>query len=1205
MRLLIDLQCLQTSSRFRGIGHYVSSLLKALLQVNQQRQQPHDIIVLLNNYQPELIQDFQQHWSSLLPPGAIRVFHALPETAELSFCNPGIVRISEQLRNEFIERLNPDFVLISSLFEGMADDFVCDIPRNRSCPVGVIGYDLIPLISPREYLGDPVINRWYRRKIDSLQRVDRVFAISESASREFETHLELPEGSVATISTGCDQGYYPLGETDEIQREVLRELGISGPFILYSGASDERKNLNALVQAFNRLSVDLKKSLRLVLVGKFNEVDQARLSQYAKTHGIPPRHILYTGFVPQQTLNILYNHCQVFVFPSRHEGFGLPVLEAMTCGAPALCANTTSLPEVMGLEAAMFGPDDIPRLTQLITRVVTEPDFRQQLIDHGLERSRRFSWHKTATELLHQIEQTIDKHRGSPPGSTPSNGSSSADTKRIETLAQLCQRWKLDDRQLRQLANALAANDLALTKILPQRQYNWRLEGPFDSSYSLALLNRETARGLAAIGQPVSLHSTEGPGDFEPSPAFLADNPDIAYMHSLSHDKAFRPTIISRNLYPPRVNDMAEGAHLLHHYAWEEAGFPQEWVEDFNRHLTGITCLSEHVRKVLIDNGVCLPMSVSGCGVDHWDRVVPKPYPLQARAFRFLHVSSCFPRKGVDALLEAWGQAFSDADNVSLVIKTFENPHNNVQDLLAAQRRARPDYPDVVIISEDLPAGQLKYLYENCQALVAPSKAEGFGLPLAEAMLSGLPVITTGWSGQLDFCDHDTAWLTKFHFEPAQTHFQLPDSVWASPDTEHLASQLCEVYALPPSERRRKTAAAIQRLREQFTWEQVALRLANQADDIIQRRQNEDIQRPLRVGWVSTWNQRCGVATYSEHLTETNKHDQVIVFAPHNSGSDDSGNGPQVIRCWHQNDQDPLHELASQLLAAKLDAVVIQMNYYFFDFDALAQLIATLKASGIVVTFTLHSTVDPEPRKALTRLARAAELADRVLVHTVPDLNRLAQAGIVSNTLLMPHGIADIEPEPVEWNFNGRPCIASYGFALPHKGLEQLIEAFAQLHRENPQLVLLLLNAEHQDPVSAQFIKTLHQRIGELGIADAVHAEHRFLRNGECLGLLQQASVIALPYQQTGESSSAAVRMAIASGRPVLVTPLPIFGDVEPAVAILPGTSAEAIRDGLAQALAGQLGPDPERLRQWRESRAYPVVAKRTFNLLRSLWLNR
>ena len=90
-------------------------------------------------------------------------------------------------------------------------------------------------------------------------------------------------------------------------------------------------------------------------------------------------------------------------------------------------------------------------------------------------------------------------------------------------------------------------------------------------------------------------------------------------------------------------------------------------------------------------------------------------------------------------------------------------------------------FPDVLIIKDDLSDAQLKALYEQCDALVAPSRAEGFGLPLAEAMLSGLPVITTGWGGQLEFCNHETAWLIDYSFTYARTHFGLFDSVWAEP----------------------------------------------------------------------------------------------------------------------------------------------------------------------------------------------------------------------------------------------------------------------------------------------------------------------------------------------------------------------------------------------------------------------------------------
>lgn len=1197
MRIVIDLQCLQTSSRYRGIGHYVSSLVAALVEVNQRRGEPHEFILLLNPWHPERIQEQFRRWAPLLGSDALCVFRALPETAEIRCPNQGIIRASEYLRNDVIDQLEPDFVLIGSLFEGMSDDFVCSIPPVRQYPVGVIGYDLIPLMSPDQYLGDPNIRDWYYRKLKSLERADRIFAISESARQEFEHLLAPADGVVHTISTACDDGYHPLAQAETQYSHVLQELGIDGPFILYSGAPDERKNLNALLQAFSQLEDALRQRLRLVLVGRFESADRAGISRFASKHGIPEAHIIYTGFVAQQTLNVLYNLCSVFVFPSRHEGFGLPVLEAMTCGAPVLCANTTSLPEVMGWHEAMFDPDDIPRLTALITRVLNESDFRERLREHGLERAQHFSWQSTAEALLSQVE-AVGGRQSLAPGAA-------ATAERIPELARLCARWQLDDTHLRQLANSLAANELIVADQRPQSQNHWRIEGPFDSSYSLALLNREVARGLEAIGQTVTLHSTEGPGDFEPDPEFLASNPDIATLHARKGNPELVPDITSRNLYPPRVNDIAVGHAFLHLYAWEESGFPQDWAEAFNQHLAGLTCLSEHVQKVLIDNGVCVPMAVSGCGVDHWDRVTAEPYSAPGQGFRFLHVSSCFPRKGLDALLEAWGQAFTCRDHVCLIIKTFSNPHNDVEARLAAHRQANPDYPDVFLLWEDLPAGQLKSLYEQCHALVAPSRAEGFGLPMAEAMLSGLPVITTGWSGQLDFCTPETAWLTRFEFEPAETHFELPDSVWASPDPDHLASQMQAVQNASASHRHEVASAAANRLRESFSWTQVALRLTNQAHRIIEHRQTGHPDRPLRVGWVSSWNQRCGLATYSRHLIEQNQRDDIRVYAPRLDAEPEAPDGPNVTRCWDQDDRDPLTHLGDCLLADAVDVVVIQMNLYFYDYTALAGLVSRLQDHGVVVTLTLHATFEPEPRKALGELRPALAHCDRVLVHTVGDLNRLARAGLEGNATLLPHGILEPPATRVSWPHQGKRCIASYGFALPHKGLEQLLEAFAGLHQRHPDTVLLLLNAQHADPSSEQVIATLQQRIQELGLDNAVHTEHRFLDDDHSLGLLQHAELIAMPYQNTGESASGAVRMAIASGTPVMVTPLPVFEDVGPAVSHFSGESAQAIEQGLEDALAGRAGPDSEQARQWRQQHAYPVVSGRLFRMLRGLWLNR
>jgi glycosyltransferase involved in cell wall biosynthesis len=152
-------------------------------------------------------------------------------------------------------------------------------------------------------------------------------------------------------------------------------------------------------------------------------------------------------------------------------------------------------------------------------------------------------------------------------------------------------------------------------------------------------------------------------------------------------------------------------------------------------------------------------------GVDHLTLPETLPAVREAEAtFSFLHISSCFPRKGVDCLLSAWGQAFSQADPVKLIIKTFDNPHNDIADQLE-RHRARADYPEVELIEADYSQEQMRQLYRQADAFVAPSRAEGFGMPMAEAMMFGLPVIVTAHGGHTDFCNDDTAWLVDYRFD--------------------------------------------------------------------------------------------------------------------------------------------------------------------------------------------------------------------------------------------------------------------------------------------------------------------------------------------------------------------------------------------------------------------------------------------------------
>lgn len=734
----------------------------------------------------------------------------------------------------------------------------------------------------------------------------------------------------------------------------------------------------------------------------------------------------------------------------------------------------------------------------------------------------------------------------------------------------------------------------------------WRIEGPFDSTYSLALLNREIARALQAHGVRVALFSTEGPGDFAPSPAFLDINPDLAAMNALAETIGdSEASVVSRNLYPPRVEDMDCAVNLMHSYAWEESAFPAQWVGNFNSHLSGITCLSRHVLKILRDNGVALPMAVSGCGVDHWERVVPSRQSvldsLPLRSFRFLHVSSFFPRKGPDALLEAWARAFTAVDDVCLVIKTFPNPHNRVHEQLESLRSRYPRCAPIHVVEDDMTDSDLKALYQRCHALVAPSFAEGFCLPIAEAMLSGIPAITTGWSGQLDFCTPENSWLVDYQFEQADTHFRLLPSAWAAIDVNGLVTAMKSAQGTSTELRQAMARRGRELLMSEFSWSKVAERLIA----FYRRLQGAQSASPAKVGWVSTWNTKCGIATYSKHLIAGFDLPPHVLAA--RAGDVLISDGELCTRCWDVGDDDHLSDLAAAIDKQDLDALVIQWNFGFFHHDYLLRLMQQQKAAGRVVVIDMHATVDPPqaPHKKLAKYVPAFALADRLLVHSIADLNRLKAFGLVENLALFPHGVLDVPAKHVERLLV--PTIATYGFCLPHKGLEQVVEAVALLRDAGERVDLRMVNAEYPVDFSVELARTLQVRVDALGLGEQVTLETRFLPDAESLAILQAVDLVLFVYHPTSESASGAVRYGLASGKPTLVTDLPIFAEFGDAVWKVgdsnPSLLASTLKEVLAHIRSGS--PDHQRKQEaakaWRAQHSYAWLSERLEGMIQGL----
>lgn len=1213
MRIVIDMQGAQTESRFRGIGRYTLSFVKAIAR----NKGEHEVVLALNGLFKDTIEPIRTAFNGLLPQKSIRIWQTPGPVMETIPGNNIRRRVAEIVREAFLESLDPDIIHISSCFEGYVDDGVTSIGQfDRSTAVSVSLYDLIPLLNPDHYLKPNThYAKYYETKVGYLKQARVLLSISESSRQEGLKHLALPNKSVVNISTAIEPRFQPLHLESKSADQLRLKFGITRSFVFYTGGADERKNLPRLIQAFSSLPSSLRASHQLLLSGKIPEGNITQLQHFADSCGLNSNELLFIGYITDEELIQLYNLCKLFVFPSWHEGFGLPVLEAMSCGAPVICSKTSSLPEVIGLEDALFDPFDQVAIHNKMKLALEDGAFRTNLRKHGLQRARQFSWDESAKRAI-EVWENLHTVQGKELKTSHKSWKltlyrlAAIYNKLVQSAAMVAARGNLvSDIDLRRLSLCIDRNEQQFESFLRAaklpKQLTWRIEGPFDSSYSLALVNREMARALAGLGHKVVLHSTEGPGDFPANERFLMENSDLAHMHLLSAKiKPSATDVTSRNLYPPRAADMHARINIFHAYGWEESGFPQDWVESFNLSLQGLTVMSEHVRKVMIDNGVTVPLAVSGIGVDHWDRIKADiKFCLNAREFRFLHVSSCFPRKGADIMLAAYGCAFRAEDNVTLVIKTFKNPHNEIHRWLEEARDDDPDFPDVRILEGDYTDPEMKALYEQCHALVAPSRAEGFGLPMAEAMLSGLSVITTAWSGTVDFCTRETSWLVDYQFEPADTHIGMFSSVWAAPNISHLSQIMREVYETPKNLRDIRNSAGCKLLRERFSWSKVAERTVKA---VRVWSQIPEYSEP-RIGWITTWNTRCGIATYSKHLVSS-MPSQVMILAAHTQAitCEDQAN---VERCWSLGDQDSLLNLKNEIEKHRLDILVLQFNYGFFNLHTLADFLIKQIEAGRIVFIMMHSTIDPvhSPEKKLSDLVHALSQCHRVLVHATSDLNRLKEQGLVSNVALFPHGILNFRTRK-DSNLTGeRFTVASYGFFLPHKGLLELIEAVSLLKERGLNIQLLLINSEYPAPESGCLIKEAKQLVKKWKLERDVIFHHDFLSDNESLQKLMDADLIVFPYKDTSESASGAVRYGLATGRPVAVSPITIFEDIKEAVHYLPGHQAEHIANGIAELKEAfekrnkHVCEKEISAHRWCDEHAYSKLGLKLYNIIKAI----
>jgi len=715
------------------------------------------------------------------------------------------------------------------------------------------------------------------------------------------------------------------------------------------------------------------------------------------------------------------------------------------------------------------------------------------------------------------------------------------------------------------------------TKGSSAKDFGHVVTGHLLGSYSLAIINRILARTLEAAYpgqvryQPVEttpINHTEGvPFNEKPLMIELSSRPPL-----MAQDE-----IVISHHYPILI---PEGHYRLSLalFFWEESHVPKDTISLLSENFDAVISPARSVTKALIDSGLTIPIATIGqpVSIDCYAALAASRSPRDGQT-TFLHVSSSFRRKGIDILLAAWAKAFTSADDVRLVIKTFPNPHNEVEQQVAELQALHADLAKIEIVNRDVEAIDMPQFYTEADVMVLPTRGEGYNLPALEAMAAGLPLIVTGHGGHRDFCSDQEARLLNYSFAKSESHVGGPHSMWAEPDVNDLVEALREHVdpnSFPAIEARRQHAMlAAMRESDAATW-------LHRYDMMIDELSKGSRRAPAHIAWVSTWAVQCGIAQYSSYLLDhfsetTRRHVRIIcdTRTPPEPNADIA-----FTPVWEVSNVPKAEQILQAIIDSEAEAVVIQHQDGLLSWDQLGNIAKDRRLAGKATIAILHNAGnmircgDAQRASMLEGLAKLS----RVLVHNIADINFLSSLGLSDNVALLPHGAfaKGQAPWPRRLGPTDAPVIGCHGFFFRHKGIDKLIRAAALLRQEWPHLKLRLVNAQFPGEGHDAYIHECRRLAASLNIADAIEWHQDFLPIEEINALLASCDVIALPYDESDDSASGAVRVSLASMVPLVATRVKIFAELEGAAEWAENNDPQVLADTLAALLR-----NPERRR--------------------------
>ena len=860
-----------------------------------------------------------------------------------------------------------------------------------------------------------------------------------------------------------------------------------------------------------------------------------------------------TGKVSEGALKAYYETADLFLCMSEHEGFGVPLLEAMKMKVPVIAYRSSAIPETMDGAGIVVDKKNYAYIGALLNEVIQNKELYELIVKKQCDRIERLE--NTDTEKL--ICNAIDHIQNN------------------------------------------------------NRKRNIQIQGPFETSYSLAIVNRRLAEQMDKLDayNNISIYCTEGPGDYIPKEKDLKDKPHAKELWEKSKTISF-PDVTIRNMYPPRVRD-ANGGLNFQLFGWEESVIPKEYIDDFNKYLNGIGTMSEYVKEKLIECGLKIPVEAIGIGVDipsNYDSI--KKYPVKTKkSVKFLHISSAFPRKGVDLLLEGYFKTFTKNDDVCLILKTFPNPHNNVQEIINKLEKKYNNAPEIEWINKDLKTEEVYGLYKNADCYVQVARGEGFGLPVAEAMLAKIPVIVSNNSGMADFCTEETALLVGYDLKPASTHLTVNSdriSMWFEPRVDELVQQLKKFIELKDSETiRKKVERAYSVISQNYTWDAIAQKWISFINEV------QDSQTRPNVAMVTTWNSKCGIAEFSKMQVQASEKYVNYEIYP-NTGEPLIQRDEMYVkrRMWESAFSGDMKQLTEELLKSSSEIIHFQFNFGFFELSNLANCISSLKKAKKKIIIEFHKTDDAKvglKKVSLKSINKELNLCDGLIVHQKQDKEILIGFGIRRELIhIIPLGQIQYPEIPVSiqqdmLGMKSAHVVGSYGFLLPHKGIKETIEAVAILKEKYSDILYMPVCSLHDSAESKDYYSKCKSRIEELHLEKNVQMRTQYLENDESMKYLQACNVLVMPYMPTKESASGAIRFCVAARRPLVTTKEEIFNEFRDCAIQIESTNPELIAEAIEKCLTQDNSVQKENIENYIKKTSWNEITKKVVSLYKEL----